>query len=434
MAEHTIWAMRNVLSIVMGGGKGTRLYPLTKERAKPAVPFGGKYRLVDIPLSNCINAGFKKIYVLTQFNSASLHLHIADTYIFDSFSQGFVEILAAEQTFDSSTWYEGTADAVRKNLIHFRPQEPSHYMILSGDQLYRMDLLDFFQKHVESGADVTIAATTVDRRQAVAFGILQVNDSSRVTAFTEKPSIDRDIAHLRIPEHLHPDKEQLKQGKEYLASMGIYCFRADALEHALDNELTDFGHEVIPQMIDSARVYSYVFSGFWEDIGTIKSFYDTNINLASINPDFNFYDENAPIYTHRRDLPASKFNACAMTATLAADGCIITSSTVEDSIIGIRTVVEPDSHLSGVICMGADYYETVARKQENRSHGIPDIGIGRGCRIRRAIIDKNARIGDNCRIGMDASDPPDADFPTHYTRDGIIIIPKNAIIPSGTVI
>ncbi len=426
--------MKDVLSIVMGGGKGTRLYPLTKERAKPAVPFAGRYRLVDIPISNCITAGFRKIYVLTQFNSASLHLHIASTYIFDSFSQGFVEILAAEQTFDHSGWYEGTADAVRKNLMHFRPQEPSHYMILSGDQLYRMDLLDFYRKHLESKADVTIAATAVNREQAVSFGILQVDDNGAVTAFVEKPPLEKDVSELVVPEHLHPDKQQLKQGKEYLASMGIYCFTAQALEKALDNDLTDFGHEVIPSLIDKVRVHSYVFTGFWEDIGTIRSFYDTNINLASITPAFNFYDENAPIYTHRRDLPASKFNACSLTSTLAADGCIITDSVVKDTIIGIRTTIEPNTRLDGVICMGADYYETEERRAENRASGIPDIGIGRNCLIRRAIIDKNARIGENCRIGMDDTEPPDGDHPTHYTRDGIIIIPKNGIIPAGTVI
>ncbi len=426
--------MKNVLSIIMGGGKGTRLYPLTKERAKPAVPFGGKYRLVDIPISNCINAGFRKIYVLTQFNSASLHLHIAETYIFDSFSQGFVEILAAEQTFDHSGWYEGTADAVRKNLMHFRPQEPSNYMILSGDQLYRMDLLDFYQRHVDSGADVTIAATPVTREQAVAFGILQVDDDGAVTSFVEKPPIDQDVSELRIPEHLHPDREQLRRGKEYLASMGIYCFTASAMENALDNSLTDFGHEIIPGLIGDAHVQSYVFTGFWEDIGTIKSFYDTNLNLATINPDFNFYEETSPIFTHRRDLPASKFNACSLSGTLAADGCIITDSVVNNSIIGIRTIVEPNSRLDGVICMGADYYETPERHEQNRARGIPDLGIGRNCLINRAIIDKNARIGDSCRIGLDHPNPPDGDFPTHYVRDGIIIIPKNGIIPLGTVI
>jgi glucose-1-phosphate adenylyltransferase len=418
----------------MGGGKGTRLYPLTKERAKPAVPFGGKYRLVDIPLSNSINAGFVQIYVLTQFNSASLHLHISNTYIFDSFSKGFVEVLAAEQTFEHSGWYEGTADAVRKNFPHFRPQEPSHYIILSGDQLYRMDLQDFFQRHLDSGADVTVAATPVDREQAVGFGILQTDKKGHVDSFEEKPPLSRNIDHLRIPKELHPHEEQRAAGKEYLASMGIYCFNADAMEKALNNELTDFGKEVIPSLIDSAEVSAYVFTGFWEDIGTIRSFYETNLNLASFKPDFNFYEEHSPIYTHRRDLPASKFNSCTLKEVLAADGSIITDSGITRSIIGVRTIVEAGCELNGVVCMGADFYETEERRRQNREAGIPDIGIGSNSKVAGAIIDKNARIGENCRIGFDRESYEDGDFPTHYVRDGVIIIPKGAAVPPGTVI
>jgi glucose-1-phosphate adenylyltransferase len=418
----------------MGGGKGTRLYPLTKERAKPAVPFGGKYRLVDIPLSNSINAGFVQIYVLTQFNSASLHLHISNTYIFDSFSKGFVEVLAAEQTFEHSGWYEGTADAVRKNFPHFRPQEPSHYIILSGDQLYRMDLQDFFQRHLDSGADVTVAATPVDREQAVAFGILQADKTGHVDSFVEKPPLSENIDHLRIPKELHPDDHQRADGKDYLASMGIYCFNADAMEKALNNDLTDFGKEVIPSLIDSADVSAYVFTGFWEDIGTIRSFYETNLNLASFKPDFNFYEEHSPIYTHRRDLPASKFNSCTLKEVLAADGSIITDSGVTRSIIGVRTIVEAGCELNGVVCMGADFYETEERRRQNRVAGIPDIGIGANSKVAGAIIDKNARIGENCRIGFDRQSYEDGDFPTHYVRDGVIIIPKGAAVPPGTVI
>ncbi|MFO8064149.1 MAG: glucose-1-phosphate adenylyltransferase [Spirochaetota bacterium] len=426
--------MNQVLSIVMGGGKGTRLYPLTQERAKPAVPFGGKYRLVDIPLSNSINAGFLKIYVLTQFNSASLHLHISNTYIFDSFSKGFVEVLAAEQTFEHSGWYEGTADAVRKNFLHFRPHEPSHYLILSGDQLYRMDLQDFFHRHVESGADVTVAATPVDREQAESFGILQADTQGRITSFVEKPPLSENIDYLRIPGELHPDPAQAAAGREYLASMGIYCFNADALEKALDNDLTDFGKEIIPELIDTANVSAYVFSGFWEDIGTIRSFYETNLNLTGFKPDFNFYEEHSPIYTHRRDLPASKFNSCTLKEVLAADGSIITDSRVTRSIIGVRSVVESGCELEGVVCMGADYYEPEDRKRGNAADGIPNIGIGHNTIVGGAIIDKNARIGENCRIGVDQDHYEDGDFTTHYVRDGIIIIPKGAVVPSGTVI
>lgn len=426
--------MTQVLTIILGGGKGTRLYPLTKNRAKPAVPFGAKYRLVDIPISNSINAGFKRIYVLTQFNSASLHLHLANTYIFDSFTRGFVEILAAEQTFDYAGWYEGTADAVRKNMHHFKSQRPEHYLVLSGDQLYRMDLLDFYQKHVDSGADVSIAATPVDRESAEGFGIMSVDSSGKITEFLEKPEPSRDISGFRIPSKLHPDKAMQAKGRDYLASMGIYFFKAEALEKALDNELTDFGKEIIPQMIATSKVHSYIYTGFWEDIGTIKNFYETNINLATINPDFNFYDEDKPIFTHKRDLPASKFNFCTLSQSLAADGCIITNASIANSIVGLRTLIESGANLDGVVCMGADYYETPEEKARNVAKGIPHIGIGRGSLVKKAIIDKNARIGEGCRIGVDAIERVDGDHGTYYIRDGVIVIEKNAVIANGTVI
>ncbi len=426
--------MDEVLSIIMGGGKGSRLYPLTKERAKPAVPFGGKYRLVDIPISNSINSGFRKIYVLTQFLSASLHVHVSSTYLFDTFSKGFVQILAAEQAFDDTGWYQGTADAVRKNLHHFRDQAPSHYLILSGDQLYRMDLEDFYRQHVASGAKVSIAATPVDREQAVAFGILRVDETGRTQEFVEKPPLETDISSLKIPPHLHPNKEQLKAGKEYLASMGIYCFDAETLETALDSESADFGREIIPQLIAETHAHAYVFTGFWEDIGTIRSFYETNINLASIAPDFNFYEEARPIFTHRRDLPASKFNFCSISQSLAADGCIITNASINNSIIGIRTIIDSGANLDGVVCMGADYYETPATIEENARKGIPNIGIGRGSMVRQAIIDKNARIGEGCRIGVDSIPREEGDYESYSIHDGIIVIHKNAVIAPSSVI
>lgn len=426
--------MSNVLSIVMGGGKGTRLYPLTKERAKPAVPFGGKYRIVDIPLSNSINSGFKKIYVLTQFNSASLHLHILSTYIFDSFTRGFVEILAAEQTFEHSGWYEGTADAVRKNLVHFRTQAPTHYLILSGDQLYRMDLAEFHRMHVESGAEVSVAATPVTREQAVGFGVLAADRSARVTAFVEKPPLSDDISHLRIPREIRPPESIELGEKDYLGSMGIYCFNATALEHALNNNLDDFGKEILPMLIDKMHVNAHVFSGFWEDIGTIRSFYETNLDLTSISPEFNFYDEAMPIYTQRRNLPATKINRCVMSECLTADGSIVTDATIHRSIVGVRTTINRGASLDGVVCMGADYYESFEELEENARNGMPNIGVGEGSRIAHTIIDKNARIGENCRIGLDDPSPPDGDYPTHYVRDGIIIIPKNGLVLPGTVI
>jgi glucose-1-phosphate adenylyltransferase len=426
--------MARVLCIILGGGRGERLYPLTKERAKPAVPFGGKYRLVDIPISSCIHSGFKQIYVLTQYASTSLRAHLANTYIFDSFTQGFVEILAAEQTWEHSSWYMGTADAVRKNFLHFHTQDPDYYIVMSGDQLYRMDLQELFRSHVESEADITVAVTPVPKEKTHHFGILELNSRGRIVQFVEKPHPDQDISNLRIPPNLAAKLKGLKPGREYLASMGIYIFTVGVLEKALDNDLTDFGKEIIPQSLQRFKVQSYIFTGYWEDIGTIKSFYETNISLTTITPEFDFYNEDHPIYTRRRDLPASKINACLINQSLTADGCIITNANIMYSIVGIRTIIESGATLDGVVCMGADYYETLEEKARNRSLGIPDIGIGRGSLIRRAIIDKNARIGEGCRIGVDTVSRPEGDFDCYYVRDGIIVIPKNAVIPNGTVI
>jgi glucose-1-phosphate adenylyltransferase len=427
-------SIKNVLTIVLGGGKGTRLYPLTKDRAKPAVPFGAKYRIVDIPLSNSINADFKQIYILTQFNSASLHMHIGKLYAFDAFTRGFVEILAAEQTFDNTGWYEGTADAVRKNFIHFRQQDPEYYIILSGDQLYRMDLEDFLKKHIESNAAISIAATPVTRTDASSFGILQADKTGRIQSFVEKPACDENIDHLKIPPDLHPDREQIKAGREYMASMGIYIFNASVMDQMLDNSMTDFGKEIIPVALDKHKVQVYIFAGFWEDIGTIKSFYDTNLNLARINPDFNFYDENRPIFATDYNLPPSKFNFSTLSEVLTGDGCIVTKSMITRSVISIRSIIETGANLEGVITMGADYYETAEDKLENKRLGRPDIGIGRNTQIRGAIIDKNSRIGDGCLIGVQDLPRRDGDYEGYYIRDGIIIIPKAGIVPPGTVI
>lgn len=423
--------MSKVLSIVLGGGKGTRLYPLTQARAKPAVPFGGKYRLVDIPISNCINSGFRQVYILTQFNSASLHMHLAHTYMLDSFSKGFVEILAAEQTFEHSGWYEGTADAVRKNFMHFRTQNPSHYLILSGDQLYRMDLADLYKKHVESGAAVTIACTTVARSDADQLGILKANKKNEITQFMEKPGPDKDISDFKIPPELQGDR---RKGKDYLASMGIYVFDAKAMEQCLDNDYTDFGKEIIPAAIGKLKVNAYAFDGYWEDIGTIKNFYEANLDLTSLRPRFDFYDESAPIYTHMRNLPPSKMNFSNMNQSIAGEGCIITNASISNSIVGIRTIIESGASLNGVVCMGADYYESDAQKAENAEGRIPDIGIGKGTIAKGAIIDKNARIGEGCRIGIDDLARKDGDFGNHHVVDGIIVIPKNAVLYPGTVI
>ncbi|MDR2070159.1 MAG: glucose-1-phosphate adenylyltransferase [Treponema sp.] len=423
--------MAEVLSIVLGGGKGTRLFPLTQARAKPAVPFGGKYRLVDIPISNCINANLRQIYILTQFNSASLHLHLSQTYIFDSFSKGFVEILAAEQTFEHSGWYEGTADAVRKNFIHFRTQNPSHYMILSGDQLYRMDLKDFLNKHRESGAAISIACTTVSREDANQLGILKVNSINTVTEFLEKPGPTKDISDFKAPPEVRQDKSR---GDEFLASMGIYVFNAEAMESCLANEYTDFGKEIIPMAIKNLKVNAYVFNGYWEDIGTIKNFYEANLNLTSVTPKFDFYAEEKPIYTHIRNLPPSKMNFSNMNQSIAAEGCIITNATISNSIVGVRTIIESGASLNGVICMGADFYETDAQKKQNTEKHVPNVGIGKGTIVKGAIIDKNACIGEGCRIGIDDLNRSEGNYGHYYIVDGIIVIPKNAVLYPGTVI
>ena len=422
-----------VLAIILGGGKGTRLYPLTKERSKPAVPFGGKYRIVDIPISNCINSGYRKIYLLTQFNSASLHMHISNSYNFDRFSQGFVEILAAEQTLEHSGWFEGTADAVRKNMAHFRSQNPTHYIILSGDQLYRMDLEKFMESHVESGADITIATTAVNRHDASGFGIMKIDSNHRITEFKEKPKPDADISDWKIPANARGD---LPAEKEFLASMGIYIFNAKTMEEMLDNEYTDFGKEIIPMSLKTKKVNSYIFNGYWEDIGTIRSFYDSTLDLTKINPPFNFYDVDAPIYTHMRNLPPPKINGAPhIQDSLLTEGCIVTNAkAINNSVIGVRTLIESGTELNGVITMGADFYESEAQKAGNVKENRPNVGIGKNCVISQTIIDKDARIGDNCRINVDGNKYEDGDHGTFYISDGIVVIRKGAIIPPGTVI
>lgn len=424
---------RRVVALILGGGKGTRLYPLTKERSKPAVSFGGKYRLVDIPLSNCINSGYKKIYLLTQFNSTSLHMHIANSYNFDRFSSGFVEILAAEQTLENDKFYEGTADAVRKSMSHFESQNPTHYIILSGDQLYRMDLRDFFDSHIRSGASISVATTPVNRTDASRFGIVKTDDTNRITEFKEKPAPDIDISAWKISPELMatiPDPE-----KEYLASMGIYIFNASTLNAVLnENDSKDFGKEVIPNSIGNYIVNAYVFNNYWEDIGTIKSFYDANIKLTDIDPEFNFYDEDEPIFTHMRNLPPSKINGASIFCTLTSEGCVITNCKLSRSIIGVRSIIENGSDLSGVIMMGADFYQNTEEKKDDIKKGIPTIGIGKNCFISRTIIDKNARIGNNVRINVDGRNYENGDHGNFYSADGIIVIRKGAVIPDGTTI
>lgn len=423
-----------VLAIILGGGKGTRLYPLTKERSKPAVSFGGKYRIVDIPLSNCINSDYKKIYLLTQFNSASLHQHITNSYNFDRFSGGFVEILAAEQTLEHSGWYEGTADAVRKNFIHFKSQKPTHYVILSGDQLYKMNLRDFMDAHIKSGAEITIATTAVNRKDAAGFGIMKIDENSCVKEFMEKPKADLDISSWKIPQEA---RGSLPPEKEFLASMGIYIFNADTMEECLlgeNSKYTDFGKEILPLAIGKKKICSYVFDGYWEDIGTIRSFYDANIALTEPYPAFDFYGNTTPIYTHMRNLPPSKINKADITSSLTSEGCIITNCKLNRSVIGVRSIIEDGTEFDGVIMMGADYYDDEAEKAKNHEKGVPCTGIGKNCKIANTIIDKNAKIGDNCQIGVSGKTYEDGDHGTFYSADGIIVIRKGAIVPAGTII
>ncbi len=417
----------------MGGGQGKRLFPLTRDRAKPAVPLGGKYRLVDVPISNCINSGFRRTYILTQFNSASLHRHLSLSYKFDHFSSGFVEILAAEQTYSDSSWYQGTADAVRKNLGHFLNHDFDYLLILSGDQLYRMDFRTLVDQHAQTAADITIATIPVSRQQASALGILQIDADRRIQRFVEKPSDPAVQDSLKLQKEWYP-RLGIDDGRELLlASMGIYVFNRAVLKPLLDNTHTDFGKHIIPDAIQSRRVFSYVFQGYWEDIGTIRSFFEANLDLVSELPRFNFFDMTAPIFSRPRYLPGSKINGAHIDHALVADGCIINYATISHSVIGLRSLVGAGSQLHRVVSMGCDYYETQESIAEHESQGVPRIGIGRNTRIENAIIDKNARIGDHVVI-TPAGKPDNVDHKDYFIRDSIVVVPRGSIIPHGTVI
>lgn len=426
--------MNRVICVILGGGKGERLYPLTKERAKPAVPFGCRYRLVDIPISNSIHAGIKEIFILTQFNSDSLNNHISSTYQFDTFSRGFVRIMAAKQSYTSATgWFLGTADAVRKNMPSFLTAEPDYVMILSGDQLYRMDLRRFLKEHIESKAEISIAATPVSRVAAAQLGILKLDKKGFIDSFTEKPGSEKDISEYILPDTFVAE-DRSQDRKEYLASMGIYIFNTETLKKCLSTDASDFGKELIPDALSKYRVKGFVYRGYWEDIGTIRSFYEANLNLASTFPSFNLYDELKPIYSRRSDLPPSKINACTFRNALAGEGSIITDAFISNSLIGIGTIIDSGASLENVYCMGADHYETDEQRSENAAKGVPNIGIGAGSIIRNAIVDKNARIGRNCRIGIDSNQRNDGDYENYYIKEGIIIISKNACLSDGTSI
>lgn len=420
--------VNRTLAIIMGGGAGSRLFPLTKERAKPAVPLGGKYRLVDIPISNCLNSGIRGIYVLTQFNSMSLHRHINASYKFDNFTPSFVEILAAQQTPEGSKWYQGTADAVRQNMRYFLELPVDYYIILSGDQLYRMDYRLVIRQHLETGADLTIGTIPVNREAASDFGIMHSDPERRINEFVEKPDSPAVLDSLRIPPDLLQSIGQPANADLYQASMGIYVFNRDVLKACLDNDLVDFGKHIIPAAIKTYKVHAYIFQGYWEDIGTIKAFFEANLQLASRKPDFSFNVPGAAVFTHPRFLPATVIRGATINDTMISDGCVIEAATIDRCIVGIRSVVRPGSTLKNVILMGADHYEDDLPAPRA---GEPLMGIGNDCHIENAIIDKNARIGDKVVISPKGK-APDTDGQGYYLRDGIVVVPKNSVIPLGT--
>ena len=424
---------KKVLSVILGGGAGTRLYPLTKDRAKPAVPLAGKYRLVDIPISNCINSELRNIYVLTQFQSASMHRHISGSYKTDPFTGGFVEILAAQQTFSDASWWQGTADAVRKNLVHFLPHGPEYVLVLSGDQLYRMDFRHILQQHQDTKAEITVATIPVIRRDVPGLGIMQMDEQGRIRRFVEKPKDPSVQDTLCLPRDSYAALGIKTSDELFLASMGIYVFNRDVLVELLDNDLADFGKHVIPNAIASRSVYSYVFQGYWEDIGTIRAFFQAHLDLAAEQPSFSFFDMTAPIFTRPRWLPGSKINGGQLDHVMMCDGCIVNDAQIANSVVGIRSIIGSGSKITRSILMGCDDYESMESIKAHEAKGLPRMGIGKNARIENAIVDKNARIGDDVVISV-VGKPENVDHALYYMRDGIVIIPKNAVVPSGTVI
>jgi len=429
--------VKKVLGIILGGGAGTRLYPLTKLRAKPAVPLAGKYRLIDIPVSNCINSEIFKIYVLTQFNSASLNRHIARAYSFAGFTEGFVEVLAAQQTAENPSWFQGTADAVRQYLWLLQEWEVDEYLILSGDHLYRMDYRQFVQRHRETGADITLSVVPIDEKRASDFGLMKIDDTGRVVDFSEKPKGNALKAMQVDTTTLGLDAKQAKQ-TPYIASMGIYVFKRDVLIDLLNKspDQTDFGKEIIPASSKDYNVQAYLFNGYWEDIGTIEAFYDANLALTRQPlPPFSFYDEKAPIYTRARYLPPTKLLDSQVTESMIGEGCILKECRINHSILGVRSRIEAGCIIEDSLLMGADFYEPFAERQSGSQKGGIPLGIGSDTTIRRAIIDKNARIGCNVQIiNKDRVEEAERENQGFFIRNGIVVIFKNAVIPDGTVI
>jgi glucose-1-phosphate adenylyltransferase len=426
----------DVMAVILGGGAGTRLFPLTQPRSKPAVPLAGKYRLVDIPISNCINSDIIKIYVLTQYNSASLNRHVGRTYRFSRFSDGFVEILAAEQTPDSPQWFQGTADAVRQVLPHIRDWRVDTLLILSGDHLYRMDYRKFLARHFESNADVTVSVVPFVREAAEEFGLLKADATGRITEFREKPK-GAALEEMRVDTTAFGLSPEEAARRPFLASMGIYVFNYQCAEELLAQNKTwvDFGREVIPAAIEKYNVQAYLFDDYWEDIGTISAFHAANLDLTSPVPRFNLFDAEAPIYSRARYLPPSKIHYSEILDSIISEGCIINRARIQRSVVGLRARIEPGAVIEDTYLMGADFYQTVEEMSADREASLPRIGIGEGTVIRRAIVDKNARIGAQCRLLNDAKvQNADGAGDGYYIRDGIIIVPKNAVVRDGTVV
>jgi len=417
--------LQRTLAIIMGGGAGTRLFPLTKDRAKPAVPLGGKYRIVDISISNCLNSGLRSIYVLTQFNSMSLHRHIQASYKFDNFSRSFIDILAAQQTPAGSQWYQGTADAVRQNMRYFLERPYDYYLILSGDQLYRMDFRALLHQHIRLGADITLATKPVARHQVFEFGIMRSGVDRRITGFVEKPSDEASVQEMKMSRELVQAVGSDQGDELFQASMGIYVFNRRVLIESLENQLVDFGKHIIPASIKDRHVSAFIFKGYWEDIGTIRAFYKANLDLTDLVPEYSFFEPDSPIYTHPRFLPGSKINGATLRQAIISDGCIISDAHLERTLLGIRSVIQSGATIRNSIVMGADYFEL---GQTDSSQ--PSMGIGKNCVIDRAIIDKNARIGDGVVI-TPGGKSANLDADNYFIRDGIVVIPKNAIIPAG---
>lgn len=424
--------MKNVIALILGGGQGTRLYPLTKVRSKPAVPIGGKYRLIDIPVSNCLHSHINRIFILTQFNSASLNSHIANSYRFDHFHKGFVDILAAEQSPESKDWFQGTADAVRQNLWHITDIEGIEYvLILSGDQIYKMDYSRLIKFHKKIGADITVSVLPCNREEAGSFGILKM-DGDYISDFYEKPGDDKLLDSLKSTELIKGQFPKIESDKEYLASMGIYLFNIDTLVKLLDNkEHYDFGKMIIPMAIKQKKVGAYLFNGYWEDVGTVKAFHKANLDFTALHPRFDFY--RTQIFTNARYLPSSKILNSKITSSTVAEGTIILDATIKNSVIGIRSRIGRKVRIENSIIFGAKRYESAKKRMSNKKSGIMNLGIGSNTVIKNAIIDHDTRIGKNCRI-INSKNLENYDSDMYYIREGIIIIPKNSVIPDNTVI